>query len=654
MAEKVEIKILVDKETGAFNVVGNEVKGFANQVESAERRMTLMHMEALKMNEAFNESRNSTNQLSGALTGLVAGAAVLEFFRQAINESMHEAEALRVLRGSVESTGAAWEDYRETIERFAKVQQETTRFADDQTYETLGRLARATNNVAQAMRATELAQDLAVKSGRSLAETTDLVNNLLIGQERAVKAAVRDYGNYALGAKTAQEALDNLERSVRGAAAAEQGALKAREQAKAAWSDTVQIVGDMLAPAFAIAATEARSFFQELQNGFGIFGPSKTAHEERVDALRRERDALFAAQAQLQHYGITTKEQVEENYRLREALKAKNAELAAARELEKQENAPKGEDSALKARQDVEAAQRSADQRREIERKLSDDLNKQLNDEFDYKRMKLDEEVAAARQANVDKLQVQIDGTAQEVDLATYKSVRELQIAQEQAAAMSELDRKTIEQKGKMEKQQQELEKVRKQNFASTMDFIATLSTAKNKELAMIGKAAGLANAYINTGVAVTRALAAAPPPYNFVLAAAVGAAGAAQIATIAGVQLEKGGVTDGSGTQGILAQIGEKRKKEGILPLEDRKAMGMVGEAIADAGGVGGGGGGGVVVNLGGVVVNLTATDLSNPVAIREIAIGLAQEIAAETEEAIVLARRAADLNAKNAERAA
>ena len=70
-------------------------------------------------------------------------------------------------------------------------------------------------------------------------------------------------------------------------------------------------------------------------------------------------------------------------------------------------------------------------------------------------------------------------------------------------------------------------------NFASTMSFISSLSTSKNKELASIGKAASLATAYIDTYAAANKALASAPPPWNFALAAAVTAAGLANVGAI-------------------------------------------------------------------------------------------------------------------------
>ncbi len=650
--EKVEIKIVVDKQTGALQVVGQELKIFAVNTESAERSMSLMQIEANKMNEAFNSSKTATAGVTAAMAGLAAAGAVLEFMRAAVNESIHESEALRVLQGSVESTGASWASYKGILEDFAKVQQENTRFQDGETYEVLGKLARATNNVAQAMRATQLAQDLAVKTGKSLAETTETVNNLLLGQERAVRSTNREYGNLAGGAKTAQEALDNLQKSVAGAAASEQSSVKSILQLKAAWGDTLQIVGDAVVPALADVAVAIRDIIVATQEYLRFTDKHTAASKDRVKNLTEERDALVSSAASLSMHAAQTDENVKEQDRLRAAIKAKNLELAAAKEIESKAGEKDSGAAELKARLDIEASKHVAEEKIRIEKELQDELTRQFNDQFELKRIKLEEELAAARQAGIDKVQVISDGHQIELDLAEYKASRLGAIAQEQAAAQAEVDRKMLEQKQKTEKQQQDIEKQRKQNFQSTLEFISSLSTAKNKELALIGKAAGLANAYINTSVAITRALAAAPPPFNFALAAAVGAAGAAQIATIAGVQLKEGGVTTGGSNEGIFAQIGERRRKEGILPLEDPKAMSMVGQAIANAGGAGGGEGS-VSVVFGDININIEAANLTDPVAIRQIAVGLALEIQSETEEAIVLARRSSDLNDKNSKRA-
>lgn len=140
-------------------------------------------------------------------------------------------------------------------------------------------------------------------------------------------------------------------------------------------------------------------------------------------------------------------------------------------------------------------------------------------------------------------------------------------------------------QKAQTELEQREQE-TRKANLASTLSYISTLSTAKSKELRAVGKAGALAVAYIDTYSAANKALASAPPPYNFVLMAAVIGAGLANAAQIAGIQLARGGVVLPQ-NGGTLASVGEAGGAEAVIPLDDPRAMEMMG------------GGGSVVINI-------------------------------------------------------
>ena len=71
-------------------------------------------------------------------------------------------------------------------------------------------------------------------------------------------------------------------------------------------------------------------------------------------------------------------------------------------------------------------------------------------------------------------------------------------------------------------------------NLQSTLGKIASLQQSSSSELFAIGKAAAIGTATIDGFQAVQKALASAPPPLNFALATAVGAATAANIANIA------------------------------------------------------------------------------------------------------------------------
>lgn len=90
-------------------------------------------------------------------------------------------------------------------------------------------------------------------------------------------------------------------------------------------------------------------------------------------------------------------------------------------------------------------------------------------------------------------------------------------------------------------KSEEQNQKEREQNFSASLGVIAGLANSNNKTLAAIGKAAAITQATIDGFAAVQKALASAPPPFNFALAGLVGVATAANVAKIAGVPLATG-----------------------------------------------------------------------------------------------------------------
>lgn len=132
------------------------------------------------------------------------------------------------------------------------------------------------------------------------------------------------------------------------------------------------------------------------------------------------------------------------------------------------------------------------------------------------------------------------------VDVTTYYAAKE-QIRNKAITAEKKAD---IE----LTKFKQEQEKLRAENLKGTLGYISSLQSESVREFFYIGKAAALATAYIDAQAAVTKALAAAPPPFNFALAAAVGLAAGVNIAKIASASppaFEDGGIVPGSSFSG-------------------------------------------------------------------------------------------------------
>ena len=559
MAEtSVEIAVEASQSTGAISTAASHLEDFKKSVASAGESAA----EGSQKLGALDEAAKS---LEGALGSLVTGAAIGAFFKEAVAESLKEAEALRQVRFNVESLNLSWGRAKEVVDDYSASRQAQTRFDDTVTLEVLSKMQRATGSLEQAMKATSLAQDIAAASGKDLSETTSIVNGLLTGQERAVKQAQKEFAAYVGSADTTADVLKKLEEGFYGSATAEQSFTKSLNQSKAFLADFQQRVGDGVVPVMNVllkAVAFVAKGYEEL--GVSIAGFAAAAFQS-ISGLARATKAIFSG-----NFG-----EIAEIWRETKDSLAVIAEESGA------------EVAAIEARFHGEAKARIEDRVVLVAKASEEEVNKRAK--------------AAA------------DAAAKE----------------KEAKAKAEADAKKFEEE-------------RKKNFASTLTFISTLSTSKNAELRAIGKAGALASAYINTAEAVTKALASAPPPFNFALAAAVGAAGAAQVATIAGVELEEGGLVRGS-QSGTQATIGEKGKDEAVLPLTNSGAMRSIGEAIASAGGAG----------SGGEVFNIYLTVNAAVPEWRAIIDRLTEEAENGTPEIARLSRRLADLAELNQGRA-
>ena len=124
-----------------------------------------------------------------------------------------------------------------------------------------------------------------------------------------------------------------------------------------------------------------------------------------------------------------------------------------------------------------------------------------------------------------------------EDELKTARGERRLALidglAQQREAYLQETD--------ELKKQQIEKEKIKKKE-----DALKKKQDALEKKRKQQQKQQSLINAIVNTALGVTQALSAYPPPTSWILASAVGALGAVQIATISSQKYAQGGVLDG------------------------------------------------------------------------------------------------------------
>lgn len=160
-----------------------------------------------------------------------------------------------------------------------------------------------------------------------------------------------------------------------------------------------------------------------------------------------------------------------------------------------------------------------------------------------------------------DRLQIVAESLASEEELRNAQYARDLEtlIAAEEAKLITEeefmIARQLLE-----EKHQDELNAIRekgltdlerfnamswKKQSATVIGELANLTSGvaqHSKTMFNINKAAGIANAVVNTAQGITKALSAYPPPISFAMAAAQAAAGLAQISAIKSASFNGGG----------------------------------------------------------------------------------------------------------------
>lgn len=150
---------------------------------------------------------------------------------------------------------------------------------------------------------------------------------------------------------------------------------------------------------------------------------------------------------------------------------------------------------------------------------------------------------------------------------------------------------------------QNKYEQIRLANTQSFFSDLASLSSSGNAELAAIGKAAAVAQATIDGYLAVQKALAAAPPPLNYALAAAAAVKAAAQVTGIMSTNV------GGFATGGQFMVNGEDGRDNNLITMAVSKGERVTVETAAQqrAAAMGGSSAGAPNVNVPVKVVNVT-----------------------------------------------
>jgi hypothetical protein len=587
------------------------------------------------LSDATNSSKKLGDTISVALGAFGGGLALkgfnalsnaigssTDFLKESIKASAEQEAALNRLAQSLRSTGSFSQQAVEDFSQFASELQKTSVFGDEVV---IGQLAIAKSLGATNQQAKDLVQaaaNLSATFGGSLEENVMKLGKTLNGVvNRDLKQAIPELKGLGEEALKSGDALKIVNERFGGAAASELNTYAGQTTALSnAFSDLQEELGAFVTSSETVNGliSIATGLFQEITQQIVDYNTEqKRANGTLVETegtltslsvkYSQVRDEIEKYQAVIdadKQKGLLDSLFSFDNAPLaKERVQALTAELQkldaqiqkASEEVAKQKTAAGGggtADTTTKQELDriaaAEAQKTQLISQAELERAntqaeianlaIMNDMGRQEAElqrimEFETQKKELEFQLAEEKAGLIE------DRALREAELSKIGKERELafsQIANKNLVDNEKLKYQNLQNQAfAFKKFEDQTQKERVAGLQSNFSQIATLSQSGNRTLASIGKSAAIANATIDGYAAVQKALASAPPPINYALAAAVGTATAANVAKIAGVNFQEGGFVPPVGaTRGADNQLASIRTGEMVLNADDQKTL--------------------------------------------------------------------------------
>ncbi len=535
-------------------------------------RIKTMGEEALKsVEESFDTLKNAATYAFAAISAVIV-KSIADYREQEI--------ATQALTQAMVNNGIYSKALKDDYLAQASAIQKLTLFGDEQVIGAQAAVQMAIGEEKVTRELTMAIADLAQAKGMDLVSAAELVGKTLSSNNNLLARQGIEFDNNTRGAERLSAVTQALNGKFGGQAEAATGGYGAIKQLNNAVSDLFETLGEKLLPLFGFAARSMKEFAEDTRNtspvmdtfvdtlkyaaitarflfttlevGMAlIMGPLSTAFAAMGQAFRGE----FAQMAE-------TIKGFYSNW---------NAEVKTIVE------------NGVKTIQDIYNADEEANKARLLREEAT--LKQSLLNKSAAKQLATEEDMAKELENNQRRLDMQ---AAQNELERAQKSGNDAAILSAQIAQQDAILKSTTDHKAKLAAQNEKARLQEKQRddlaaqaklaaLKDTFSTIATMSGSSNQTLAAIGKAAALTQIAIDTPAAISKALASAPPPFNFALAAGVGAAMASQAARVSGIQLAEGGIVKAR-PGGIQATIGEGGKDEAVIPLENGQIPGSSG----------------------------------------------------------------------------
>ncbi len=471
-----------------------------------------------------------------------------EFLMEAINAFREQELAINQLTQSMINQGTFTQDLKLDYLEMAEALQKVTTFSDDQIMAAQATLQAYIGQKTVTEELVKATLNLAAGKRIDLAAAADIVGKT-IGSETD---ALRKQGVVVKEASNQNEKLGNVIEAVNkkfgGQAEAAAQGLGSIDQLKNSWENFLINIGRLMAPVVVLLTEGAKGVL----NFFNSFAGA--------DLAAQKTEEIKSAVTKL----IDERNRLEKSIASSEAQGHENAgKIALLNQLNSQIEAHKNALKTIEQNEKISGDNRVRIQAENYDKLAIEHITKnqariEAQSAIDLAELTaVDSHSATILQAKMKLLDVQIE---QETDFHKKR-----QLMQAKASAQEQLT------------EQQKNEALLKHR-AAFLSQVSSLQSSSNKTLAAIGKAAAIAQITINTSDAAMSGykwgMAVGGPPLAMTFAGLAVAAGAAQAAKVAGVELADGGIVKAT-PGGIQATIGEGGKDEAVIPLENGQIPG-------------------------------------------------------------------------------
>jgi acetolactate synthase small subunit len=515
-----------------------------------------------------------------------AGMAVLKFGMDSLKAFGDSQAAVSKLELALKNNGQEVKTTSKQLQDYATSLQKVTTFSDEAIVETEAMLANFGLAGEELKSTTRAALDLSKGLGIDLRTATLMLGKAAEGETGTLARYGIIIGDNVPKAQAFEKVLQQVNTRFGGAAQNDLANINGKmENFANRINDIQEKIGKFLLPAFDFWAQKADTLIAAMDRLTGAGEKEARGRELTIEGLKREQQLIIQGAKERGSYrngvlSLTDAEQKRLNLIGRSMARERQMLAAEEKTNEKKVESVKSrvkQIARLNAEEQAAEDKKNANQLAKLDAKTAQMLGKQMTyaSRMIMLRMTFNEQDTALLTAYLDETE-QVELASHLKQLEEHGKFNDAKLLKEQTVRNA--NSKAAEDELKETKRRNT---ERAQNFQSTLNFISSLAQEKNKVLAGIGKASAVSVATIDTFQAANKALASAPPPFNFGLAAAVTAAGIANVSRIVGVKLARGGVVEPR-SGGTSAVIGEAGQAEAVIPLEDPRTTKLLGKALA------------------------------------------------------------------------